>query len=277
MSCIRREIPAYGHSPHGGAVQADGITSANTVGYNTTKVKGGQFYMVGVQLADVASADETADFNTAFKTDCVPGEYGDGNDFTYGNAPMIQVLQSNGQAYDFYYYISDAYDSSDKPVVGNCWADASGYILTSDVAMQLSKGFWFKSETDGSITAAGQVSALNDFERIVPANQFEIVANPYPVALCLNSPTTAGFAPGEYGDGNDFTYGNAPMIQVLQSNGQAYDFYYYISDAYDSSDKPVVGNCWADASGYILNGAQVNVGSAFWIKSATSGKFTFSL
>ena len=134
-----------------GAVQADGITSANTVGFNTTKVKGGQFYMVGVQLADVASADETADFNTAFKTDCVPGEYGDGNDFTYGNAPMIQVLQSNGQAYDFYYYISDAYDSSDKPVVGNCWADASGYILNG-AQVNVGSAFWIKSATSGKFT-----------------------------------------------------------------------------------------------------------------------------
>lgn len=62
---------------HGGAVQADGITSANTVGYTSQDVKAGQFYMVGVQFADVKATD-TVDLNTLLSTTCAPGEIGDG-------------------------------------------------------------------------------------------------------------------------------------------------------------------------------------------------------
>ena len=70
--------------------------------------------------------------------------------------------------------------------------------------------------------------------------------------------------------------GNAPMIQVLQSNGQLYDFYYYISDADDGNGNYTV-TAWVDDAGNNLTGTQVGVGQAFWIKSATAGKFTFGL
>ena len=233
--------------------------------------------MVAVQFADTGSTANKADFNSYISTTCSAGEYGIGEDTTMNGAPMIQVLQSNGIGYDFYYYISDAYDSNDNPVSGNCWADANGYIVTEDDMQALAKGFWFKASANGSITCAGQVSATDVIGRTLIAGQFEIVANPYPVALDLNAPTSTGFTPGEYGIGEDTTMKGAPMIQVLQSNGIGYDFYYYISDAYDSSDNPVDGNCWADANGYITTGTQVPVGQAFWIKSATAGTFNFSL
>ena len=236
-------ISYYPSNPHGGAVQADGITSANTVGYSGATINADQWYLVGVQFADVSSATEVANFNSFISTTCTPGAYGDGSDFTMGNAPMIQVLKANGTGYDFYYYISDAddyyYISDADDGNGNYtateWVDDQGYNLTAAAAQALSKGFWFKSHTAGTLNCAGQVSALSTFTRNIPAGQFEIVANPYPVALSLNAPTSSGFTPGAYGDGSDFTMGNAPMIQVLKANGTGYDFYYYISDADDIS------------------------------------------
>ena len=269
------QIPNYPPHPYGGAVQADGITSANTVGYSGATINAGQWYMVGVQFADVASATEVANFNSFISTTCTPGEYGDGTDITMGNAPMIQVLKADGQSYDFFYYISDA-DDGNGNYTATEWVDELGFNLTAAAAQALSKGFWFKSITAGTLTCAGQVSALSDFERNVPAGQFEIVANPYPVALSLNAPTTSGFTPGEYGDGTDITMGNAPMIQVLKADGLSYDFYYYIGDA-DDGNGNYTATEWVDELGFNLTGTQVPVGAAFWIKSATAGKFTFSL
>jgi hypothetical protein len=131
--------------------------------------------------------------------------------------------------------------------------------------------------TDGKITSSGQVSATAKIGNSPTANQFNIVGNPYPVALSLNTAETTGFTPGEYGDGSDTTMKNAPQIQVLNSNGLTYTKFYYIGDAYDSSDNPVSGNCWADDNGYIVTGAQVPVGQAFWVKSESAGTFTFGL
>ena len=253
------------------------MASANIVGYSTQDVKADQFYMVAVQFADVQAATDVANFNNFFATTCAPGEYGDGSDGTMNNAPQIQVLNSDGIGYTKYYYISDAYDSSDKPVDGNCWADSAGYIVTASDVIALSKGFWFKAMVAGTITASGQVSATSEIENSPAANQFNIVGNPFPVALGLNAAGTTGFTPGEYGDGSDGSMNNAPQIQLLNADGIGYTKFYYISDAYDSSDKPVDGNCWADSAGYIVTGTQIPVGQAFWVKSATAGTFTFGL
>ena len=253
------------------------LASANVVGYSTQDVKADQFYMVAVQFADVQAATDVANFNNFFATTCAPGSYGDGSDGTMANAPQIQVLNPDGLGYTKYYFINDAYDSSDNPVDGNCWADDAGYIVNASDVIALSKGFWFKAMTEGKITASGQVSATATIANSPTANQFNIVGNPYPVALGLNSAETTGFTPGEYGDGSDGSMNNAPQIQVLNADGLGYTKFYYIGDAYDSTDNPVDGNCWADDAGYIVTGAQVPVGQAFWVKSATAGTFTFGL
>ena len=268
-------ISYYPSNPHGGAVQADGITSANTVGYSGATINADQWYLVGVQFADVSSVTETADFNSLISTTCTPGTIGDFSDPTWNNAPVIQVLKANGQSYDFYYYIDDA-DDGNGNYTATAWVDAEGFNLTAAAAQALSKGFWFKSHTAGTLTCAGQVSALSEFERNIPAGQFEIVANPYPVALSLNAPTTSGFTPGTIGDFSDPTWNNAPMIQVLKANGQSYDFYYYINDA-DDGNGNYTATAWVNQEGFNLNGTQVGVGAAFWIKSLTAGKFTFGL
>ncbi len=268
-------ITNYLITPYGGAVQADGITSANTVGYSGATINADQWYLVGVQFADVGSALETADFNSLLSTTCTPGTIGDFSDPTWNNAPVIQVLQANGQGYDFYYYINDA-DDGNGNYTATAWVDQEGFNLTSAAVQALSKGFWFKSHTSGTLNCAGQVSALSSFERNIPAGQFEIVANPYPVALNLNAPTISGITPGTIGDFSDPTWNNAPMIQVLQANGQGYDFYYYIDDA-DDGNGNYTATEWVNAEGFNITGTQVGVGAAFWIKSATAGTFTFGL
>ena len=256
---------------------ADGIVSSSVVGYSGQDVKAGQFYMVAVQFADVGASADVANFNNFFSTTCAPGEYGDGMDATNANAPQINVLDASGLGYTKYYYISDAYDADNNPIEGNCWADALGFIVSTDDVMALSKGFWFKAMENGSITASGQVSAKSTLENSPTAKQFNIVANPYPVALSLNEVKTTDFLPGEYGDGMDTTNANAPQINVLDASGLGYTKYYYISDAYDAEGNPVEGNRWADALGYEATGTQVPVGQSFWVKSESAGTFTFSL
>ena len=143
-------IPRYRPIPYGGAVQADGISSANTVGYSGTTINAGQWYMVGVQFADVGSALETADFNSFLSTTCTPGVIGDGSDPTWGNAPMIQVLDAEGTGYAYYYYVSDGDDGTMRfDLTG--WVDDLGNILTG-TQVPVGQAFWIKSTTAGTFT-----------------------------------------------------------------------------------------------------------------------------
>ena len=133
-----------------GAVQADGITSANTVGYSGTAINAGQWYLVGVQFADVASKAETADFNSLVSTTCTPGVFGDGTDVTMGNAPMIQVLDAAGTGYAYYYYIGDADDGTEVYNLTG-WVDGTGNLVTG-TQVGVGAAFWIKSGTVGKFT-----------------------------------------------------------------------------------------------------------------------------
>ena len=231
--------------------------------------------MVGVQLADVVGNGTSSDFNSFLSTTCTPGTYGDGSGDWRTSSPMIQVLQANGQNYSYYYLINDADDGYGN-YTATGWVDSDGFNVTEDAKQSLSKGFWFKSATAGTLTCAGQVLTVGSFVRNVPSGQFEIVANPYPVALNLDAAEISGFTPGTYGDGTGDWRSSSPMIQVLQANGQNYSYYYLINDA-DDGQGNYTATGWVDSDGFNVTGTQVPVGQAFWIKSATAGTFTFGL
>ena len=247
------------------------IESANTVGYASKAVVTGKYYLIGVQFNDAASATKgTIDMNDLIKlsSEFTPGTY----ESDFAGAPEIQVLNAAGTGYDMYYYISDATDDNDDPLGYNCWADIDGYQLKDADKLSLGKGFWFKASASGTITIAGEVLSEANIVQQFPANQFSIMANPFPVDFSLANVTTTGITPGTY----DADFVGASEIQVLNSSASGYDMYYYISDATDSNDDPVGYNCWADIDGYILSGTQVGAGAAFWIKGNAAGSLGFT-
>ena len=236
--------------------------------------------MVAAQFQGCAETTTQVALSDLIKTTCAPGASGDGSDITWGNAPAIQVLKEDGSGYKYYFYISDAgIDGSDSdPWDATGWASLDDGLLT-DVKINLAKGFWFKSMTDGTITCAGQVCAVDSFQRTVPSGHWEIVANPYPTAISLADIETSGFTPGASGDGSDITWGNAPAIQILKADGSGYKYYFYISDAgIDGSDSdPWDATGWASLDdGLLVTGTQLEVGQAFWINSKTEGVLTFT-
>ena len=277
-------ISYYLRNPHGGAVQADGITSANTVGYTAQAVEANHWYMIGAQFQGITGANLEVELPTLLSMDLKPGTVGDGeSDPTYNNAPMIQVLNADGLSYTFYYYVDDAgvTGDDDDPWNKTGWIDGGTYCLTHD-KINLAKGFWFYTYEKGNVNCAGQVCAVDTYEKDISKGVWQIVANPYPIALGLNDITTSGFTPGTVGDGeSDPTYNNAPMIQVLNADGLSYTFYYYVDDAgvTGDDDDPWNKTGWIDGGTYCLcSGKQVPVGQAFWIDSAASaGKFTLDI
>ena len=242
------------------------VESSNIVGYTSKAVEANKFIMVGVQFNKAGGAVGSIDMNDLIKLspEITPGAF----ETDFVGAPEIQVF--NGTAYDMYYYISDATDDSDEPLGYNCWADGDGYQLKEADKLNLGKGFWFRSAQTGTITVLGEVKAEADAVVSFPANNFDIIANPFPKAFSFANVTTTGITPGAFE--TDFV--GAPEIQVF--NGTAYDMYYYISDATDAEDNPVGYDCWADGDGYILEGNQVERGASFWIKANAAGTMGFA-
>ena len=254
-----------------GAVLADGIASANVVGYTSKDVAAGKYYLIGVQFNDTASASKgSVDMNTLIKLSetITPGTY----DADFAGAPELLVLNAAGTGYDKYYYISDATDDNDDPLGYDCWADGDGYELEDADKLILGKGFWFKSATAGSITVSGEVTASADQLVSFPANTYAIIANPSPVAFSFANVTTTGITPGTY----DADFAGASEILTLNAAATGYDKFYFISDATDDNDDPVGYNCWSDGDGYILEGNQVEAGASFWIKGNAAGTMGFT-
>ena len=256
-----------------GAVLADGITSANTVGYTSKAVAAGKYYLIGTQFDKAGTtAAGSIDMNDLIKlsAELAPGLYDD----DFATAPQIQVLNAAGTGYKMYYYISDGTDDNDDELGYNAWCDVDGYELTEAAKLELGKGFWFYSPVAaGTITTAGQVSEVASKTLSFPAAKYTILCNPYPKAVSLQSLTTTA-TPGLYDD--DFA--TAPQIQVLNAAATGYKLYYYISDGTDDNDDELGYNAWCDVDGYELEGAQIDAGAAFWVYSpSTSGSITFSL
>ena len=172
------------------------VESSNVVGYTTKSVEGGKFYLVGTQFnktGDAAGAIDVNDLIT-LSSSIIPGEY----DSDFVGAPEIQALNAAGTGYNKYYYISDATDDDDEPLGFNCWADIDGYQLKDSDKIAIGKGFWLKPSAAGTITVAGEVKAEANAVVNFPANQFFIMANPFPKDLSFADVTTTGVTPGEY-------------------------------------------------------------------------------
>ena len=123
-------------------VADSGIVSSDIVGYSTQGIAGGKLSCAAFQFADVGSVDELASIAKLSTSGLTAGVY----DTMTTDAPCIMIY--NGVGYDYYFYISDAYDSDGNEVTG--WADPNGDIVTSDVA-EPGVGFWLRSATAGSL------------------------------------------------------------------------------------------------------------------------------
>ena len=245
-----------------GAVHADGIVSSDIVGYSTQGIQGGKLSCVAFQFADVGSMNEDASIANLATTGLSAGEY----DTMDTDAPCIMIY--NGVGYDYYYYISDAFDKSGDPVTA--WADGGGDA--ADDTKSLGTGFWLRIPdgkcTSGTLTQSGKVNSDDD-TTITLSSGLTLAGNPYPTAMNMSKVVTAGLTAGEY----DTMDTDAPCIMFY--NGVGYDYYYYISDAFDKSGDPVTA--WADGGGDAVTGDVAEAGKAFWARTKTAGTLTFSL
>ena len=183
-------------------------------------------------------------------------------------APCIMIYDGVG-GYEYYYYISDAYDADGNEVTA--WANLNGDAI--DITKTLGTGFWLNVPTatctTGFLTQAGEVSDAATTTINIAAG-LTLAGNPYPTAMNLSKVATAGLEAGIYDTMNT----DAPCIMVYDGVG-GYEYYYYISDAYDADGNEVTA--WANLNGDAVSGDIAEPGEAFWARSATAGTLTFSL
>ena len=244
-----------------GAVHADGIVSSDIVGYSTQNIAGGKLNCAALQFTGIGSENATlANLST---TGLTPGVY----DSMETEAPCIMIY--NGIGYDFYYYISDGDDGTERfDLTG--WTDGGGNIA-GEVGVP-STGFWLRIPeatcSTGSLTESGAVES-DATTTVSIASGLTLAGNPYPTSLNLSTVVTSGLKAGVY----DSMETEAPCIMIY--NGIGYDFYYYISDGDDGTERfDLTG--WTDGGGNVAD-VVAPAGTGFWLRSTTAGTLTFSL
>ena len=246
------------------AASATEVPSANVVGYTKINLTGGQLNCVALQFYDVGATDSAASIANLTSTGLTAGSY----DTMNTEAPCIMFYDGAG-GYDYFYYISDAYDADGNMVT--TWADANGD--ETDIAKFLGSGFWFKVPeatcTTGTLIHAGEVSNAESLT-INIASGLTLAGNPFPAGLDLSKVTTEGLEPGIYDTMNT----EAPCVMVYDGAG-GYNYFYYISDAYDADGNMVIA--WADANSDAIVGVVAKQGEAFWARSSTVGTLTFTI
>ena len=236
----------------------DGIESANTVGYSSVDVAANTWYMAGVQFTDTATGTSIS------LQDFVKGDF-EGKVFwddEMSIAPTVQIYGPSG--YTAYYYFVDAADGADEVTA---WADAGGDVV--NVTLTPGQALWFKNPTAAcNVTFAGQVLAAGTKNIACTADAWNMIANPYPTALALNSnKVTWNVEPKVFWDDE---LPIAPTIQVYGAGG--YTAYYYFSDAADGADEVTA---WADAGGDAVN-VSIPVGGALWFKASDASTVVFA-
>ena len=190
---------------------------------------------------------------------------------------FIYFQQENG-TYEPFYFINDALDADDEEVIGDVWADGDDYVCTDINKKDIGKAFWFNApvcEAGASITIAGQVKEAVSDPMPFPAVTFRMLANPYPMAIALNSGKFNISGVDAYDIDNSE---KRAFVYVMKANG-TYEPFYYINDALDGEDEEVVGDVWADGDDYYVEPTttQIPAGQSFWVYSpVTAGSITIT-
>ena len=200
-------------------VTAQTVTSANMVGYAKNTQPAGGFSMVApAQFAGTAGG-VTLD-------EALSGIVG---------GDKIYVF--NGAAYDIYEYYA-----------GYGWFDGL-FDPAGDVVISEGTAIWVTGAASAVTIMSGEVPSAASVTNAVVAG-FNLISNPYPVALALDDIDLTDFVGSE---------------KVYVFNGAAYDIYEYYA-----------GYGWFDGLFDPAGSVQVPVGAGFWLSMSNAGSVVFN-
>ena len=217
------------------------------VGYSTLNAGQGKWTMVGVQFQEVGKTSQNLFDFVKTSAEAVTRSNMD-------NGAMMLVR--NGNIYNYYYYLSDAFDNdtfssefdwdawealmeededaaaemydaaaADPKYYSKAWGDPTGTLVT-EVNVDVGDSVWYYNvSTASELTLAGEVNNTSSFA--IPCGAgLTMIAKPYPKALNFSDMSFATLTPAASMD-------DSVLLMVMGGSG-AYSFYYYLADAFDN-------------------------------------------
>ena len=248
-----------------GTATAD-VQSANVVGYKTVQCTGMKWYMIAADFQTVgnSTAQKTIKINEFIKGDFVGDTMDD-------NCPLIQIWDAAGSVYASWRFYKDSTGPGAQKK-HNFWGldnDKDKYDDYMAATVNLGQAVWFQPKADCTITVAGQVVEVGTSTVDVRPGEWNMIANPWPIALKIN--TSIDWA-AQVAAGNmvgDTTDDDCPIIQVWDSVNSVYASYRFYKDSTGPGAQKK-HNFWGldnDKDKYEdYMAAEVPVGYGFWFK-----------
>ena len=168
--------PCYPHFRHGGAVQADGIASANVVGYQTKSILADDYTMFGIQFQgtdgeSIKIGDLAINANGGLSSK---------------DADNILVWEDG--VYTTYWFGS----GWDDPEYDNFWYDMDENIVNDTVTINPGVACWYLRRGDATaLTVSGQVKLTTTMTTIL-ANDYTMFINPFPTTIAFGNLNVTG-------------------------------------------------------------------------------------
>jgi len=224
-----------------GAVFAQ-VESLNIVGYLSQPLTGGNFNMYVVPFEAVGGGDISI-------PDLLSGDLTPGGGA--GSADNILIWNPATSGYDVYYL----YDNGDG--TATWWkGDDSAEMGTVPPGTT----FWYEAKGgNGSVTVAGQVITTATFNLAVTGGNFNMLANPYPVAFDPNDTAAidwlaCGATPGAGAGGADNILiwdasTSGYTVYYLYDNGDSTATWWYGDDSAEADPIPAGVPFWYESKG----------------------------
>ena len=227
----------------------------------------GRYVMVGGQFTSTLNTPMSIqDF---VKGDFTAVDYDE--DFSVWQLHSPVVLLHDGEYYTTYYYQTDCQGTGESP---DGWVD--GQAEYADVTIKAGQGFWFAdfNENDGetcTVTFAGQVPQTG-YQIKTSGTGYCMIANPFPVAIPLNSGKISweGIVAIDYDE--DFSLWQLTSPVVLTHDGEYYTTYYYQTDCGGTGDSP---DGWVDGQAEYAD-VELGVTQGCWFRNPAGNPVTIT-
>jgi uncharacterized protein YfaP (DUF2135 family) len=231
---------------------ADGVESANVVGYQDITVKPGfncislNFDAVGgggINIQDLITTNNLIAGNSA------------------GASDQIQVW--DGSRFTVYFYRAYKATNPGRFTIGPCWVDGNNASVKATTSITNGVGVWFARPDTAPATATikmmGEVGATAKNLQINPG--FNMIGLAFPVDIEVNSDscpidwTTCAVA------GN--SAGASDQIQVW--DGSRFNVYFYRAYKATNPGRFTIGPCWVDGNNASVKAdLTLHAGEGFW-------------
>ena len=233
------------------SVFADGIQSANVVGYQTTSLLPNNYTMFGIQFQGTDGG--------SIKFKDLSGNF-QGDETMYDADNILVWL--DGSYHNYYYGV---WNDPENPDWDNRWYDSLD-TDASDVEIDAGTACWYLRRGDGDVTltVSGQVKTTPTTTTIL-ANNYTMFSNPYPTAIKFSQLSVAN----PYGDETMY---DADNILVWLEDG--YHNYYY--GVWNDPENPDWDNRWYDSLDTDASDVVIPAGAACWYYRRTNTATTMS-